>query len=103
MTALVDLVHSLGTARVASIFAPILVLINAIYSGIFVSGGSPYLHVPLAVVVVVGMFYAFNDGYHRTSRVAQAMADEVLSDALIAEKIKNNDKPIETWPRLPDL
>jgi hypothetical protein len=111
---LVDIMHSMGTARVASGTA-VLVAFGSVFATACCGQLSlPMCRVLSAVGIAVGAYSIFQIGYVRTARLAQAVIDEVLSDALHAEKenhkVKNEndksekskeEKPIRTWPRLP--
>jgi signal transduction histidine kinase len=97
---LVDLVHSLGSARIAAVFAPVAAFMLAAYHGTIAFALEPILLFVFAALIAAFMFLTFQTGYRRTAYLAQTVIDQVLSDALVEER-KKAAGPIETWPLLP--
>lgn len=96
---LVDVMHSLGTARIASIFAPMLALYLASIHGMVSLHFWPIARFLIAVSIAIVAWRTFRSGYYRTAIISQSVIDQVLYDALVDEKSKNDDIPFETWPQ----
>ncbi len=91
-----DQMHSAGTNFVASIFAAIFAILAILTS-------HPAM-ICCVVIRVVGMMavativsWAFYRNFRRVAYLVRAFYCEVLSDALVAERIKSN-QPLLTWP-----
>ena len=107
---LMDLAHSLGTVRVATVIAPFVAILLATKGGVFPHAFVNVLLFVVAVIFESTLLYVFFDGYERTALIAQSVIDQVLSDALDEESKKPTDatdatsvRVIETWPLLSPL
>ena len=83
---LVDLSHMLGTARVAAAVAPMVALLAAAALSQPSTASGPALRFVLALAISIGLGRVFWTSYLRTTRFAQKVIDQVLADALHAEK-----------------
>lgn len=100
VSALYDLVHSLGANRIATAAAGLFAFsIAAAYSKLDLSL-RPVLFFIGALALACGAFYIFHTSYRRVGKMAQAVTDQVLSDALVAER--NTTQPVVTWPHISD-
>jgi hypothetical protein len=93
---MVDIMHSMGTARVASVTAVIFVPAFAIMYHLQTDGLS-WFGCGIALFITIVTFFTFHLSYYRSARMTQGLLDEMLSDALVAECSKSGP-PIVTWP-----
>lgn len=99
---LVDLLHSMGTNRVAAVAAAVvafgLVLEDSTFDLIhfwaYFQDFKLLLHFLLAVAIGAGMVAVFQSAYVNIARLTQDVIDQVLSDALLAERKSNGNKVI---------
>jgi len=84
--ALTDLVHTLGSARVAAMLAPITAF--GIAACISTRSGEGWALTGFAIAFILAILIAvlFWCAYLRTARLTVAVIDTILADALIAEK-----------------
>lgn len=95
--ALMDVMHSMGTNRIATLVAAVvgfgLVLEDCTFDFTSLKGYSndstSIIHALIASGVGVGMFCVFQSSYVCVARLAQDVIDQVLNDALQEEKRKS--------------
>jgi hypothetical protein len=97
---LVDLVHSIGTTRMAAITAAVLAFLVAASFSQFQSTAWPIFRFIIAVGFAGAVFYILHVNYSRTAGFAQGVIDQVLYDALVAEANKSDTAVVVTWPML---
>jgi hypothetical protein len=96
--ALTDLVHSLGTARVASLAAVLTTLWIAASISTFSTQSEHFWRFVGMLVIAALLIALFWNAYWRTGRLAQQLIDQVLADALVAEAAAERVKKVITHP-----
>ena len=84
-SSLTDLVHSTGTARVASLFALVIALITAACIAKMAFDWKSVTRFVITIVVGLVLLLVHHCNYRRTCSLAQQFVDETLADALAAE------------------
>ena len=92
---LLDLVHSIGTSRIAAFMATLVAFAVAASFSQFEPCGWPLARFIVALILAVGVPVILHSNYSRIARLAQGVIDQVLSDALVKEG------KASTWPLLP--
>ena len=98
-SSLADLVHSVGTARVAAITAWIFALLILWRTCDLSTEGWAIARFIVGNILAAGFVLLFHVGYRRTGEAAQRIAEQVLDDALTQEQTKNG-AAIDTYVAL---
>jgi hypothetical protein len=98
-SSLADLVHSVGTARVAAIAAWIFALLILLRSCSISMEGWAIARFIIGNILAAGFILLYHAGYRRTGKAAQRIAEQVLDDTLTQEQ-KKNGAPIDTYVAL---
>lgn len=98
-SSLADLVHSVGTARVAAITAWVFALLILWRTCSIATDVWAILRFIVGNVLAAGFILLYHAGYRRTGQAAQRIAEQVLDDALTQEQ-KVNGAPIDTYVAL---
>jgi hypothetical protein len=96
-----DLVHSVGTARVAAITAWIFALLILWRSCSLTTDAWAIARFIIGNILAAGFVLLYHAGYRRTGEAAQQIAEQVLDDALTQEQEQTeNGAPIDTYVAL---
>ena len=98
-SSLADLVHSVGTARVAAIAAWISSLFILAWTCERSMEFWADAHFIFGNILAGGFVWLYHNGYKRTGEAAQRITEQVLEDALTQEQTKNG-APIDTFVEL---
>ena len=93
---LMDLAHSTGTVLVASLAGWIIALVLVYHVAQFSLTTSSSLHFVLGNLTVGLLSLVHLKNARKTSRLAQSVVDQVLTDAL-AEEQRKKKSAVETW------
>lgn len=89
---LVNMMHTTGTTRTATVVAWLVAFAIAAHVGHFSSEFAPVVRFIVANIVAGLLLFVQHENYKRVSQLAQGLVEEVLHDALLMEK----EKPIRT-------
>jgi len=98
-SSLADLVHSVGTAKVAAVTAWIFALFILWRTCALSTEGLAIARFVVGNILAAGFVQLYRDGYRRTGKAAQRIVEQVLDDALTQEQTKA-DAPIDTYVAL---
>jgi hypothetical protein len=99
---MLDLVHSIGTSRVAALVAAIVAFaVAASFSQFDPTIGGPCIRFIIALVLAFSVPWLLHANFVRIARLAQGVIDQVLSDALMAEGKLPEKSPASTDDNAP--
>ncbi|HUU41526.1 MAG TPA: hypothetical protein VMW42_11345, partial [Desulfatiglandales bacterium] len=97
-SSLADLVHSLGTARVAAVMAYIFTILILRETCVLSWEVSAIIRFVAGSILTVFFVYLCWDGYRRAGEATQRYVEQVLDDALTQEQIQTRaGVPIDTY------
>jgi len=99
VAALADLVHSTGTAWVASVFGSIIVFVLVASVGAFSTRAGDVVRYIAALFAAVSITWHMSRNYRRTALIAQQVIAQSLTDALVSAA-EEKKAPISTRPTL---
>lgn len=93
---LADMIHTTGAVRIASVIALCFAIAITAHVTSFSWQACPVVRFIIAIIIGVVLFLVHHANYIHVGKLEQGVVEEVLYDALVAEK----EKPVKTWVNL---